>query len=118
MNVMKKMKHLLFTFVLLIIATQLFAQQNAESFSAFWKTYTTDSVFQKERTRFPLPCTYYLFEDGVDGSEIPEITEYLNEKECRFFDFHETSEYRVEIKKENSAYNVLLIVKECGIYVQ
>ena len=49
---MKKLKYLLFTFVLLIIATQLFAQQNVESFSVFWKTYTNDSVFKKNAPDF------------------------------------------------------------------
>ena len=59
-----------------------------------------------------------MYDDGLDGDDIPEITEYLNEKEWRFSNFQETSEYRVEIEKENSTYNVLLIGKECGIYVQ
>jgi hypothetical protein len=117
-DVMMKLRLLLLTFVLLVLATQLFAQQNTESFNAFWKTYTSDSVFQKERIRFPLPCTYYVYEDELDGDDIPEITENLYEKEWRFSDFHETPEYQVEIKKEDDAYAVLLIGKECGIFVK
>lgn len=117
-DVIIKLRLTLLTLVLLIIASQLFAQQNTESFSSFWKTYTTDSNFQKERTRFPLPCTYYIYEDGLDGSDIPEITENLYEKEWSFFDFHDTPEYKVEIKKENNAYNVVLVGKGCGIYVK
>lgn len=114
---MKTLRSLLLTFVLLIMATQLFAQQNAESFNAFWKSYTSDPVFQKERTRFPLPCTYYIF-DGIDSDDVPKITENINEKDWKFSDFHDTFEYRVEIKKESDAYIVLMIGKECGIYVK
>lgn len=87
--------------------------QNAENFKKFWKSYTSDSVFQMERTKFPLPLTYYEYDEDNET----EITEDIGAEFWLFDNFVDES-YKARTEKENDMYIVTKTGIENGIYVR
>ena len=109
---MKNIKLLIVTVVLLVSATSCF-QTKTEDFSTFWKSYKSDLSFQKQRTNFPLPYSYYDF----DSDEEAMITEKIQENEWVFQNFQSDEESRVEIEQNNDNYEVWRRGNENGIAV-
>ena len=87
--------------------------QNTEPFKKFWKSYTSDSVFQMERTKFPLPLTYYEYDEDTET----EITEDIGAEFWLFDNFVDES-YKSRTEKENDSYVVTKTGIENGIYVR
>ena len=114
------MKHLrvtLLAVVLLITATNIFAQQTAESFQTFWESYTTDSTFQEGRTLFPLPFSYWDFSD-FEIEDTPRLTDSISAKDCSYQDFSDTPDYQVKIQQKYVTYVVVFLGEENGICVE
>ena len=109
---MKNIKLLIVAAILLVSATSCF-QTQSEDFSTFWKSYTSDLSFQKQRTNFPLPYSYYDF----DSDEEAMITEKIQENEWVFQNFQSDEESRVEIEQNNDNYEVWRRGNENGIAV-
>lgn len=109
---MKSLRLFIVTAVLLVSATSCF-HQKPEDFSTFWKSYKSDLSFQKQRTAFPLPYSYYDFESD-DGTM---VTENIPEKDWRFQDFQSDDESRVEIEQNNGTYEVWRRGNENGISI-
>lgn len=109
---MKSIKLLIVASILLVSATNCF-QTKTEDFSTFWKSYTSDLSFQKQRTDFPLPYSYYDF----DSDEEAMITEKIQENEWVFQSFQSDEESRVEIEQNNDNYEVWRRGNENGIAV-
>ena len=109
---MKNLKLLIVAAILLVSAASCF-QTQSEDFSTFWKSYTSDLSFQKQRTAFPLPYSYYDF----DSDEEAMITEKIQEKEWVFQNFQSDEESRVEIEQNNDNYEVWRRGNENGIAV-
>jgi len=107
---MKSLRLLIITAVLLIAATSCF-RHNTEEFSTFWESYRSDLSFQKQRTVFPLPYSYYDFE----SDEGKMVTENIPEKDWVFQDFKSDVESRVEIEQNNGTYEVWRRGNENGI---
>jgi len=107
-----KLKLLLITIAICTGAYNCSAQ-NAENFKKFWKSYTSDSVFQMERTKFPIPLTYYEYEDDKET----EITEDIGAEFWLFDNFVDES-YKPQIEKVNDSYVVTKTGIENGIYVR
>ena len=111
---MKTLK-LLFVIALLISATNLSAQK-AENFKTFWKSFVADSVFQKERTQFPL--TYIYFQYGeIEEEHDDMITEKLSADDWWFL-ILEDQYSKNKFKKENDKYIVEQVGIENGIYIK
>lgn len=109
-----KLKLLLITIAICTGAYNCSAQ-NAENFKKFWKSYTSDSVFQMERTKFPLPLTYYEYDEDNET----EITEDIGAEFWLFDNFVDES-YKARTEKENDMY-IVIVTKtgiENGIYVR
>lgn len=109
---MKSLKLLIVAAILLVSATSCF-QTQSEDFSTFWKSYKSDLSFQKQRTNFPLPYSYYDF----DSDEEEMITEKIQENEWVFQNFQSDEESRVEIEQNNDNYEVWRRGNENGIAV-
>ena len=109
---MKNIKLLIVAAILLVSATSCF-QTQSEDFSTFWKSYKSDLSFQKQRTNFPLPYSYYDF----DSDEEAMITEKIQENEWVFQNFQSDEESRVEIEQNNDNYEVWRRGNENGIAV-
>ena len=109
---MKNIKLLIVAAILLVSATSCF-QTQSEDFTTFWKSYTSDLSFQKQRTNFPLPYSYYDF----DSDEEAMITEKIQENEWVFQNFQSDEESRVEIEQNNDNYEVWRRGNENGIAV-
>lgn len=111
---MKTLK-LLFVIALLISATNLSAQKT-ENFKTFWKSFVADSVFQKERTQFPL--TYIYFQYGeIEEEHDDMITEKLSADDWWFL-ILEDQYSKNKFKKENDKYIVEQVGIENGIYIK
>ena len=111
---MKNSKSLIFVIVLLLSATSIFAQKT-ENFKTFWKSFVTDSVFQKERTQFPLTFTYSQYGE-IEEEHDDMITEKLSADDWWFLILED--EYsKNKFKKENDKYIVEQIGIENGIYI-
>ena len=109
---MKNLKLLIVAAILLVSAASCF-QTQSEDFSTFWKSYKSDLSFQKQRTDFPLPYSYYDF----DSDEEAMITEKIQENEWIFQNFQSDEESRVEIEQNNDNYEVWRRGNENGIAV-
>ena len=109
---MKSLKLLIVASILLVSATSCF-QPKSEEFSTFWKSYKSDLSFQKQRTDFPLPYSYYDF----DSDEGAMVTEKIQEKEWVFQNFQNDEESRVEIEQNDGNYEVWRRGNENGIAV-
>lgn len=97
-----------------IAASYCSAQSYApENFKKFWKSYTSDSVFQMERTKFPLPLTYYEYDEDSET----EITENIGAEFWLFDNFVDES-YKARTEKENDMYIVTKTGIENGIHVR
>ena len=57
---MKILKFVLISILIAFAAINCSAQKT-ENFKTFWKSFVADSVFQKERTQFPLTYMYYQY---------------------------------------------------------
>ena len=111
---MKNVKKLFLIAIMCIAASYCSAQSNApENFKKFWKSYTSDSVFQMERTKFPLPLTYYEYDEDNET----EITEDIGAEFWLFDNFVDES-YKARTEKENDMYIVTKTGIENGIYVR
>ncbi|MBO7651355.1 MAG: DUF4348 domain-containing protein [Bacteroidales bacterium] len=111
---MRNAKFILLIIALFTIASYCTAQSNApENFKKFWKSYTSDSVFQMERTKFPLPLTYYEYDEDKET----EITEDIGAEFWLFDNFVDES-YKSRTDKENDSYVVTKTGIENGIYVR
>ncbi|MBR3947603.1 MAG: DUF4348 domain-containing protein [Bacteroidales bacterium] len=111
---MKNVKKLFLIAIMCIAAIYCSAQSNApENFKKFWKSYTSDSVFQMERTKFPLPLTYYEYDEDNET----EITEDIGAEFWLFDNFVDES-YKARTEKENDMYIVTKTGIENGIYVR
>ena len=111
---MKNVKKLFLIAIMCIAASYCSAQSNApENFKKFWKSYTSDSVFQMERTKFPLPLTYFEYDEDNET----EITEDIGAEFWVFDNFVDES-YKARTEKENDMYIVTKTGIENGIYVR
>ncbi len=111
---MRNIKIIISIITLCTMAIYCSAQSNApENFKKFWKSYTTDSVFQMERTKFPLPLTYYEYDEDNET----EITEDIGAEFWLFDNFVDES-YKARTEKENDMYIVTKTGIENGIYVR
>lgn len=100
---------------LLISATNIFAQK-AEDFKTFWKSFVNDSVFQIERTQFPLTYIYFQYEE-IEEEHDEMITEKVPAEDWGFVILED--EYsKNKIKKENDTYIVEKVGIENGIYIK
>ena len=113
---MKHLNVILLTIVMLITSTITFAQQPDENFQTFWKSYTTNPAFQKERTIFPLPYIYNDFDDGEENSDATETIHYIHAKDWNYDDFHNNSGSQIEIQQKNGIYIVYRIGINNGIW--
>lgn len=111
---MRNIKIIISIITLCTMAIYCSAQSNApENFKKFWKSYTSDSVFQMERTKFPLPLTYYEYDEDNET----EITEDIGAEFWLFDNFVDES-YKARTEKENDMYIVTKTGIENGIYVR
>ena len=100
---------------LMISATSVFAQKT-ENFKTFWKSFVNDSVFQMERTHFPLTYIYFQSEE-IEEEHDDMITEDVSAEDWRFIELED--EYsKNKIKKENDYYIVEKVGIENGIYIK
>ncbi len=100
---------------LLISATNVFAQKT-ENFKTFWKSFVADSVFQKERTQFPLTFMYYQY--GEIEEEHDDLIKEKISADDWWFLILEDQYSKNKIKKENGRYIVEQIGIENGIYIK
>ncbi|MBR5983655.1 MAG: DUF4348 domain-containing protein [Bacteroidales bacterium] len=100
---------------LLFSATNVFAQKT-ENFKTFWKSFVADSVFQKERTQFPLTSMYYQYGE-IEEEHDDLITEKISADDWWFL-ILEDQYSKNKIKKENDGYIVEQIGIENGIYIK
>lgn len=110
---MRNIKTTLLIAIMCITAINCVAQKD-ENFKTFWKSYTTDSIFQMERTKFPLSLTYFEYDD--ENETETEITENIDAEFWRFDNFADES-YKAKIEKEDNAYTVTKAGIENGISV-
>lgn len=110
---MKTLK-LLFVVALIFTASNISAQK-AENFKTFWKSFVADSVFQKERTQFPLTFTYSQYGE-IEEEHDDMITEKLSADDWWFLTL-EDQYSKNKIKKENDKYIVEQVGIENGIYI-
>lgn len=100
---------------LLVSATNIFAQKT-ENFKTFWKSFVNDSVFQMERTHFPLIYIYFQSEE-IEEEHDDMITEDVPAEDWGFIKLED--EYsNNKIKKENDYYIVEKVGIENGIYIK
>jgi hypothetical protein len=100
---------------LLVSATNIFAQKT-ENFKTFWKSFVNDSVFQMERTHFPLIYIYFQSEE-IEEEHDDMITEDVPAEDWGFIKLED--EYsKNKIKKENDYYIVEKVGIENGIYIK
>lgn len=100
---------------LLVSATNIFAQKT-ENFKTFWKSFVNDSVFQMERTLFPLTYIYFQSEE-IEEEHDDMITEDVSAEDWGFIELED--EYsKNKIKKENDYYIVEKVGIENGIYIK
>lgn len=100
---------------LLVSATNIFAQKT-ENFKTFWKSFVNDSVFQMERTHFPLTYIYFQSEE-IEEEHDDMITEDVSAEDWRFIELED--EYsKNKIKKGNDYYIVEKVGIENGIYIK
>ena len=108
---MKKM----FLLLLALIAGNLLAVGQSyngaaeENFADFWKSYCTNSEFQKSRIKFPLECVTYS--PGFEKDEIE--TEHINAKDWKYDKVYEYDYDLPQIKIE--AKDGYYLVTRCGI---
>ncbi len=89
--------------------------QKAENFKTFWKTFVADSVFQKERTQFPLTYMYYQYGE-IEEEHDDLITEKISADDWWFL-ILEDQYSKNKFKKENDRYIVEQVGIENGIYI-
>lgn len=90
-----------------------------QDFDTFFKRFASDSVFQKQRVKFPLK--WFFFEDSYEklSSDILEKSDY------NFIDFredkdamkNESGKYEIIIEKGDHEVNYLLKGYDNGIYL-
>ena len=111
---MKKM----FVLFLALIAGNLLAQGQSysgateEFFGDFWNSYCNNSVFQKSRVKFPLPCISYYDEGETE-------TVYISAKDWKYDRVYEYSYElpQIRIESKNESYLVTRAGIESGYSV-
>ena len=105
----------LFIIAIICFAASYCSAQKAENFKTFWKSFVTDSVFQKERTHFPLTFTYSQSGE-IEEEHDDMITEEVSADDWNFL-ILESQYSKNKFKKENALYIVEEIGIENGIYI-
>ena len=108
---MKKILLLLLALIAgnLLAHGQSYYGSTEENFADFWKSYCTNSEFQKSRIKFPLECVTYS--SGFENDEIE--TDYINAKDWKFDKVYEYIYDLPQIKIE--AKGDYYLVTRCGI---
>ncbi len=107
------MKILKCNFILLAIVFAVLSSsaQKAESFSTFWKSYTNDTVFQKERIVFPLTISYF------DIDEERDVIYSITADDWEYYNFID-EETKITTIKHKDITTVVRSGIENGIYVE
>ena len=111
---MKIFKQTLILIAIVFAAINCSAQKS-ENFTSFWKSFTNDSVFQKERIVFPLTLTYFDYDENDE--DLTEVLGNIPASDWQYDNFID-EEAKITINKQEDFYTVVRAGIENGIYVE